>query len=98
MKESFHEGLMYLQHECITPFTNLQFGDSLRETLNAPATVRLLLPTLNCELSAFSYVCNTPVLNSRISGFSAADSSAQINASRVCAGSMIASTQRRAAA
>ena len=29
---------------------------------------------------------------------SAADSSAQINASRVCAGSLIASTQRRAAA
>ena len=44
------------------------------------------------------YVCNTPVLNSGISGFIAAHASDQPITFRVSAGSMIASTQRRAAA
>ena len=55
------------------------------------------------QVSPFScgmenYVCNTPVLNSFTSGFSAAASRAHSRASRVCAGSMMASTHRRAAA
>jgi hypothetical protein len=45
-----------------------------------------------------AHVCSTPVLNSGIIGFKEVDSRAQINASRVCAGSMMASTQRCAAA
>src|SRR5439155_24132943 len=50
------------------------------------------------RLSTVDYVCSTPVLNSFTSGFSDAASSAHTSASRVCAGSMMASTQRRAAA
>src|SRR5271169_5755386 len=47
----------------------------------------------NC-LGALAYhVCRTPVLNSRISGFRAAASRALIRASRVWAGSLMASTQ-----
>ena len=44
------------------------------------------------------HVCKTPVLNSGTSGFNAAASSVQISASRVCAGSKMASTQSLAAA
>jgi hypothetical protein len=48
--------------------------------------------------SPTAHVCSTPVLNSGMTGFSAAASRAQIRASRVRAGSMMASTHRRAAA
>src|SRR5271157_5901210 len=52
----------------------------------------------NDKSKCLFHVWSTPVLNSFTSGFNAAASSAQINASRVCAGSIMASTHNRAAA
>lgn len=66
---------------------------------NSKATANMAGPLILRPCSnALIYVWNTPVLNSATSGFNAAASSASINASRVCAGSIIASTHSRAAA
>src|SRR5579885_2074751 len=74
------------------------FTTSAQKTALRRYLLLYLLRPFYSRIRRASYVCKIPALNFGTSGFSETDSSASISASRVFAGSRMASTQRRAAA